>query len=45
MAQVGNDPRLGAMTKFKPRADNIRSYFQQFENYVDINDVSAEKKW
>lgn len=44
MAQAGQGPRLGSMTEFHPKTDNIRSYFERFENYVDINDVPAEKK-
>lgn len=44
MVQAGHSPRLGAMTEFKPKTDNIRSYFGRFEKYVDINNVPADKK-
>lgn len=44
MAEPGHGPKLGRMTEFNPKIDNIRSYFERFENYVDINDVPEEKK-
>lgn len=43
MAQVGHGPRLGTRTKFNPKADIIRSYFERFENCIDSNNVSTEK--
>lgn len=36
--------RLGGMSEFNPKSDNIRSYFERFENFVDINEVPAAKK-
>ncbi|KAM7288091.1 uncharacterized protein ISCGN_031780 [Ixodes scapularis] len=36
--------RLGGMSEFNPKSDNIRSYFERFEHLVDINEVPAAKK-
>lgn len=46
MAQppAGHFQRLGSMREFDPKTDNIKSYFERFDNYVDINDVPEEKK-
>lgn len=44
MAQAGHGPKLGSMSEFNPKSDNISSYFERFENYIEINDVPAGKK-
>ncbi|XP_040356662.1 uncharacterized protein LOC115328389 [Ixodes scapularis] len=36
--------RLGGMSEFNTKSDNIRSYFERFESFVDISEVPAAKK-
>ena len=44
MATPHASSRLGSMSEFDPKADNIKSYFERFENFIDVNEVPAAKK-
>ncbi|KAM7298519.1 uncharacterized protein ISCGN_019114 [Ixodes scapularis] len=36
--------RLGGMSEFNPKSDNIKSYFERFKHFVDFNERPAAKK-
>lgn len=36
--------RFGSMPEFNPSSDNIKSYFERFENFVALNEVPETKK-
>ncbi|XP_064476256.1 uncharacterized protein LOC135390483 [Ornithodoros turicata] len=44
MSQSHPAPKLGTMAEFNTKVDDVRSYFERFDNYVDINGVPQEKK-